>query len=105
MAHCRKSFPDIPVYWLYEPPRLFKFGPRRSVEPGILIDMVKNHQLDGLDIQHACIDHELCKIADQAEIDIYAWTVDDPVTARRLLEIGVKGITTNRPELLKGNGL
>jgi glycerophosphoryl diester phosphodiesterase len=39
--------------------------------------------------------------AHDAGISVYAWTVDAPADMRHLLAIGVDGIITNRPDLLK----
>ncbi len=33
--------------------------------------------------------------------EVYVWTINDPAQMRRLLEMGVDGIITNRPDLLK----
>jgi glycerophosphoryl diester phosphodiesterase len=32
---------------------------------------------------------------------LIAWTVDDPEVAKKLVELGVDGITTNRPGWLR----
>lgn len=34
-------------------------------------------------------------------MDVHAWTVDDPAVMRQLLDMGVDGIFTNRPALLR----
>ncbi len=36
----------------------------------------------------------------EAGLQVVAWTVDDEPTMRRLIELGVNGITTNRPDVL-----
>ena len=39
--------------------------------------------------------------ARQAGLDCYAWVVDDPATARQLVEWGIAGIVTDRPDLIR----
>jgi glycerophosphoryl diester phosphodiesterase len=34
-------------------------------------------------------------------LEIYAWTINDPVQAKQLADLGVDGITTDEPALLK----
>jgi glycerophosphoryl diester phosphodiesterase len=36
-----------------------------------------------------------------AGLKLYVWTVNDPAVARRMVEIGVHGITTDRPGWLR----
>lgn len=44
---------------------------------------------------------EIIKEARQAGITVNAWTIDDPDIARRLAEVGVDGIITNRPDEIR----
>ncbi|WP_337833256.1 glycerophosphodiester phosphodiesterase [Desulfotignum balticum] len=49
------------------------------------------------------IDAEMIEQAHRSGLEILCWTVDDPVKARQLIDLGVTGITTNRPAWLKSN--
>lgn len=50
----------------------------------------------------AVISRQYMRWAQAHNLHVNAWTVDDPKTARRLLERGVHGIITNRPGALRG---
>jgi len=39
--------------------------------------------------------------AKELNLEVLSWTIDDPEEAQRLTDIGVSGITTNRPKWLK----
>jgi len=67
-----------------------------------LVQKAKSAGLDGLDLDyHFPIDAALVATVRQAGLKLYAWTVDDPGVARRLVAAGVDGITTNRPAWLR----
>jgi len=58
--------------------------------------------LDGVNLQSQLIDDEIMKLANKLGIKkMLCWTVDDPAEAKRLVKLGVKAITTNRPAWLK----
>jgi glycerophosphoryl diester phosphodiesterase len=46
------------------------------------------------------VNREMVQELHGISIPIYAWTVDDPYVAKRLIEIGVDGIITNKPDLM-----
>lgn len=63
---------------------------------------VEKSGLDGLDFDAAGpIDSEVVKRAKNAGLRLCVWTVDDPALARRLLDLGIEGITTNKPGWLR----
>jgi glycerophosphoryl diester phosphodiesterase len=45
--------------------------------------------------------HRLVPHVQRAGFAVYVWTVDDPITMRQLLALGVDGIITNKPALLR----
>ncbi len=87
----KQMFPENKCYWL------------SSNRNEILdkIDAAVAANLDGLDLHYAAIDKELMEKAAHANLEVIAWTVDDPVEAKRLIDLGVKGITTNRTAWLR----
>ena len=49
--------------------------------------------------ERTLVDRALVDVLHGAAMQVIVWTVDEPTEMRRLLEIGVDGICTNRPEL------
>lgn len=43
----------------------------------------------------------LVRAAHRGGLEVHAWTIDDAATMRRLLDMGVDGIMTDRPEVLR----
>jgi glycerophosphoryl diester phosphodiesterase len=58
-------------------------------------------RVDGLDLNFSIIDKELIGMAKKSGLEVLAWTVDDPAEAKRLIGLGITGITTNKPDWLK----
>ncbi|MCX6902801.1 MAG: glycerophosphodiester phosphodiesterase [Verrucomicrobia bacterium] len=68
-----------------------------------LIKQAQAAHLDGLDLHAGFpIDSAFVAKVHQAGLKLYTWTVDDPGVAGQEAAAGVDGITTNRPEWLRG---
>jgi len=91
IADTKKAFPGNPCYWLCSNAELLQKN----------FDKVPEAKLDGVSLGYAIINENVIQKAGKAGLDVYAWTVDDPVEAKRLVALGVKGITTNRPGWLE----
>ncbi len=58
-------------------------------------------KLDGINLGYKIIDEKVALQAKSKKLDLLAWTVDDPLEAKRLAALGVKAITTNKPDLIR----
>ena len=47
------------------------------------------------------VDRSFVRFARRAGLQVHLWTIDDPAEMRRLLDLGVDGIMTDRPAVLK----
>ena len=67
-----------------------------------LIAKSKKAGLDGLDLSHDWpMDSAFVKQVRDAGLKLYSWTVDDFETAKLHRDLGLDGITTNRPGWIK----
>jgi glycerophosphoryl diester phosphodiesterase len=58
-------------------------------------------ELTGMDLMAARVDFQLAEAVRKAGLDLGVWTVDTLDEARRLIDLGVRRITTNRPAWLR----
>jgi glycerophosphoryl diester phosphodiesterase len=100
ITEAKRRLPDYQALWLVA----FKKsdnGTSWTPAPEKIIDQARGH-VDGLDLKAcAAIDAELIKQAKSAGLSVYTWTVNDPVVARQMKDVGVLGITTDRPRMLR----
>ena len=94
VAAVKQLRPERPAYWLVS------LKEETTVES--LIEKAREIRADGLDLSGtARLNQELAEKIRAAGLGLVAWTVNDPVVARRLVKIGVQGITTDRPGWLR----
>lgn len=86
-------YPHIPCYYL----SMFKPDLEKHM------DQIVASGLDGVDLRHGIIDRALVEQCHAAGLDVWCWTVNDPEVARKMREMGVSAVTTDRPAWLKEN--
>jgi glycerophosphoryl diester phosphodiesterase len=86
-------YPKVPCYYLSS----FKEDFHKHV------DLLVERGLDGVDLRHAMITPSVMETCHSAGLDVWCWTVNDPETARKMKEMGVTAVTTDRPAWLKEN--
>lgn len=86
VAAVKRAFPDVST--------------GLAVSVGVSLDEMIRHCLDA---GHRALvpDHSLLTEPINAELEVYPWTVTDPERARELVELGVTGIITDDPGLIR----
>jgi glycerophosphoryl diester phosphodiesterase len=99
IAAAKKTRPDLEAYWVVSlKPAKGKKVPTAEE----LIQRAKQIGADGLDLSATeTLDAAFAKKVKSAGLKLYVWTVNDIELARRMVEIGVDGITTDRPGWLR----
>lgn len=99
IAEAKRKLPEHQAYWIVSVKSDKKTGvlvPR--VEE--LIAKAKSIRADGLDLSIPATADYVDPIK-AAGLKLYIWTVNDPEIARKFVELGVNGITTDRAAWLK----
>jgi len=87
--------------WLYD---INKVGIDGEYAPEAVIKKVKDAGLDGVDVGGVGkLTRDYVKAFKDAGLDFYVWTVDSDREAKRMIEFGVDGVTTNRASSMKEN--
>jgi len=87
----KSLYPEIPCYYLSS----FRSGVIRHM------DEIVRGNLDGVDVRYAAINRNLMKRCMAKGLEVWCWTVNDPQVARKMIQLGVGAITTDRPKWLK----
>lgn len=100
LRQAKEKLPQFPHYWLHGYKRDAKSGRFPELEP--LLARARAARFDGLDLHFNWpIDAGFVAKLRAANLKLIVWTVNDPLVARRLIEAGVDGITTDRPQWLR----
>lgn len=113
LAYLAESEPGMPRFFAY-PPDYGGASTKAWLTPAVnavvalmrmsmhlrLRGMLKPLPGTGATIFSSLISPRLVSLARDLGIDLYTWTVDDEAEMRRLVALGVDGITSNRPDLL-----
>jgi len=87
----KKLYPEVPCYYLSA------FG----IDVKKKFKTIGASDLDGVDLRSAIIDEKLAAKLQRAGKDIWCWTVNEPDEAKRMLDLGITAITTDRPVWLE----
>jgi glycerophosphoryl diester phosphodiesterase len=101
IREAKKRLPELQMYYLSSIKKDKETGEwKPKVEE--MIAICKEINADGLDVQYQePVNAEFAKKVRDAGLGFYVWTIDDLAVARRMVKLGVDGITTNRAEWLK----
>ncbi len=91
ITDAKKVFQDNPCYWLCSSRELLDKN----------VSLAKTAGLEGVSLSYGIIDKSIADKARELKLELFTWTVDDAEEAKRLISLGVKGITTNRPGWIK----
>jgi glycerophosphoryl diester phosphodiesterase len=87
----KKEFPDNACYWLSSLKQGLKKKMEKAAEAG----------LEGVNLNYKIIDEDVVQMAKELNLEVLTWTVNDPEMAKRMTDLGVTAITTDRPKWLK----
>jgi glycerophosphoryl diester phosphodiesterase len=93
VVKAKKQMPAIPVYWLR--------GNFTEYSLDEVITIAKDNRLDGLDLSYKLVTSELMQRMEQEGLEVQVYTVNDAKEAKKLMEMKVAGITTDRPQWLR----
>jgi len=91
LLEVKRAFPEIKCYWLSSS----KTGLTKKIKEAAEVGF------DGVNLKSQIITEDIVAVAKENNIEVLAWTVDDPAEAKRLIDLGVTKLTTNRPAWLK----
>jgi glycerophosphoryl diester phosphodiesterase len=101
IAEAKRLLPAHQAYWLVK----FKRDEQtKAWTPSVdeVLAKAKAIGADGLDLSwEGPWDETFVRRVRDAKLGLYVWTVDDPQVARRMIGLGVDGITTNKAAWLR----
>jgi glycerophosphoryl diester phosphodiesterase len=100
MKQAKQVLPALPVYWLASAKEDAKTNKAPDLDE--LLRTCAEAKLDGLDLDYKFpLDAAYVAKVRAAGLKLLVYTVNDEAVARKLAELGVDGITTDRPAALR----
>jgi glycerophosphoryl diester phosphodiesterase len=97
------TYPKVSKDWASKrwakAPMLAALAWMRQRLPGLAARELPKMGVGAMWVYHPLVSRQLAKITDLAGVELIAWTVDDPVRMKRLVDLGVRGLCTNDPRL------
>lgn len=87
----KDAFPTSPCYWLCSDTALFQRN----------FKLIVGVNLDGVSLNFNMISREIADQVKDEGLELFTWTVDNPEDAKKMVELGVRGITTNKPDVIR----
>lgn len=101
IAETKRQIPELKALWLTG----FKTDKNTGVVSPSAKEIVATLEkigADGVHCQsHTIVDQQFMKTLQTAHKEVHIWTVDDVVTAKRIVQLGADSITSNRAGWLK----
>jgi glycerophosphoryl diester phosphodiesterase len=69
--------------------------------PGLAAEKLPKFGVAAMWVYHPLVSPRLARICKLAEVELIAWTVDDPARMRQLVDAGVTGLCSNDPRLFQ----
>jgi glycerophosphoryl diester phosphodiesterase len=93
--------PQYKMLWLIESrPRFFAF--LKGTNPSSLIKKTRKYKLDGINIGDSMhLTERIITRLKSAGLLVYTWTINDPIRAKQLDNMGVDAITTDKAAWMK----
>jgi glycerophosphoryl diester phosphodiesterase len=91
----KQLLPEVPVHFL-KSSKKDEHGARSAYRED-LVEKALAGRLDGLGVHYAGVTRDFARAVRQAGLELYVWTVDDPLEAKRLRDLGTDWLATNRP--------
>jgi len=103
MKEAKKKIPRAKLLWLYE----FSFlnsHEKNAIELHNIIDIAVTEGFNGINVENILqLNSEFIRKAAEVNLEVYCWTVDNVERAQYLIDSGIYGVTTNRPDYIKLN--
>lgn len=100
MRKAKQLMPGLKAYWVFKV-KQNKVTRRWEHNADYYIRKAKEANLDGLDVGYnGFLTADFIQKSEAAGLPVFVWTINDVKDAKKLVEMGITGITTDRPGLM-----